>query len=170
MAKEIPVLKRLWAKIHVNESGCWVFSALSSAGYGSIYYKRRTRATHALMWEISRGAVEANTELDHLCRNRACCNPDHLEPVTHQENMLRSPITIVGLNSIKTHCLNGHPLAGRNLDSWALKRGSRACRECSLERARNWHHRNRDARLKKMREYKERTRGDVRRYAARMPS
>lgn len=70
------------------------------------------------------GPIPEGLELDHLCRNPACCNPWHLEPVTHQENSRRKE---GGFNSKKTHCPAGHPYEGTNL---RVRRGGRECLIC----------------------------------------
>ena len=69
--------------------------------------------------------------LDHLCRNRWCVNPDHLEMVTLRENILRGG-GIAAVNARKTHCLNGHPLSGDNL--YICPRGRRLCKACQRVR------------------------------------
>lgn len=84
--------QRFVAKIEVDaETGCWTWTAARSAdGYGQ--FKAEGRTVRAHRWSFTRymGEIPAATpELDHLCCNRACCNPDHLEPVTREENMRR---------------------------------------------------------------------------------
>jgi len=66
-------------------------------------------------------------QLDHLCRNRTCCNPAHLELVTGRENLLRGD-TLAAANAAKTHCIQGHPLADDNL--YVANNGARTCRTC----------------------------------------
>lgn len=75
-----------------DENGCWIWQlSLSPQGYGRVQWKGRFFQVHRKLWlELGREIPEG-LELDHLCRVRACANPDHLEPVTHLENMLRSP-------------------------------------------------------------------------------
>ena len=72
------------------------------------------------------GEIPDGLELDHLCRNPPCCNPEHLEPVTHAENMARYART-------NTHCGNGHEWTEENT---YMFRGKRQCRGCNRER---WH-------------------------------
>jgi hypothetical protein len=75
---------------------CYIWTgATNQAGYGTVREREtnRTRDAHRLIWERERGPLPAGLELDHLCRVRACVRLDHLEPVTHRENMRRSPIT-----------------------------------------------------------------------------
>jgi hypothetical protein len=72
------------------------------------------------------GPIPEGKQLDHLCRNRACINPEHLEPVTAKENILRGE-SFSAKNARKTHCIHGHELSGDNLR--ILKHG-RVCLEC----------------------------------------
>lgn len=101
---------RLLPKIQKNETGCWEFQgALNSRGYGCIGFgaKGVSILTHRLAYEHERGPIPEGLEIDHLCRNRKCCNPDHLEVVTRHENNVRgeSPSSI---NDKATHCRHGH--------------------------------------------------------------
>ena len=69
---------------------CWVWIwSLDKHGYGQVSAGTRVRRAHAIYWERKNGPVPEGKELDHLCLNHACVNPDHLEPVTHKENVRR---------------------------------------------------------------------------------
>jgi hypothetical protein len=84
----------------------------------------------AIYWQI-RGPVPEGLELDHLCRNRACVNPWHLEAVTHRVNVLRGAAP-VAFHAKKTHCPSGHPYSGENLYFWRGRQ--RMCRACEKAR------------------------------------
>ena len=129
---------RITQRLHVQVDGCITWSgAHQSAGYGHAWWQGTTKLVHRLMYELLVGEVPAGTELDHLCRNRACCNPLHLEAVTHRENCLRGASPIADLAK-RTHCLRGHS------DWLVTKRGARSCRPCHDERCRNYQRRKRE--------------------------
>jgi hypothetical protein len=113
----------------INTSGdCWLWTGyVESNGYGRVPFDGRSRWAHRVVYQLLVGEIPQGLELDHLCRNPRCVNPSHLEPVTHAENMRRSPIGAPQFHRTKTHCPQGHPYAGDNL---VLFRGMRYCREC----------------------------------------
>ena len=77
--------------VDVDSNGCWIWNrARSTAGYGRVWQGGRIVQAHRLYYERKNGKIGEGLELDHLCRVHACVNPDHLEPVTHAENMRRS--------------------------------------------------------------------------------
>jgi len=144
-----PLSERLMEKVRVEPSGCWVWTACLSNGYGIFYggVGRSSRA-YRLSYEEHVGPIPDGLCLDHLCRNRACVNPAHLEPVTSRENTLRGE-SHIARQAAQTHCLHGHPLSGDNL--YAKKRGSstiRICRECDNKAGREWKRKNRKSRAK----------------------
>ena len=152
--KARPIEDRIREKVCVDpETGCHVWTGgLNSSGYGVIWGRGTNLTCHRVAYELARGPIPDGLYLDHLCRNRACCNPAHLEAVTPRENVLRSPIAPPALNAAKDRCPRGHELSADNLDSYSLRQGRRACRECMRARCRAYHWRNRDERLAAMRE------------------
>ncbi len=101
-------------------------------GYSRVTVLGRRHQAHRLCWELANGDVPAGLDLDHLCRNRACCEVSHLEPVTRQVNLLRGE-TITARHAAKTHCPKGHEYTAENTQ---MKRGTRQCRECDRIRHR----------------------------------
>lgn len=119
-------------------NGCWLWTrSLNSQGYGKICVgNSETKLVHRVAYEIFKGPIGNGMELDHLCRNPRCCNPDHLEPVSHRENMLRGK-TVGAANAIKTHCKNGHELNEANAYRFGVKRLCRICRAAAEQRRRD---------------------------------
>lgn len=89
-----PMREKLEQTVRINEStGCWEWTGQLEDGYGRVPVSRGKYASaHRSAYEIWKGSIPAELELDHLCRNRRCINPDHLEPVTHQENVRRGAL------------------------------------------------------------------------------
>ncbi len=110
---------RFWTKVAVNdETGCWEWTAALAKGYGRFGVGARASHTvvqaHRHAYEALRGPVDRKMECDHLCRNRRCVNPAHIEVVSHRVNSLRGD-GAPALNAEKTHCKRGHEFAGDNL-------------------------------------------------------
>ena len=119
----------LWRRIAVVD-GCWIWATgLSAAGYGRIRWDGELVYAHRLMYESLIGPIPEGLEIDHLCRNRACVDPAHLEPVTHRVNLLRGDVG--AFNAAKTHCPQGHPYDEANTGRSGTHR---YCRRCSNDR------------------------------------
>lgn len=139
----VPLIDRIRAKIVVDPStGCWNWQgATNEKGYGTIREgvrdggsskNLRTLMTHRVMYQHEVGPIPSRLVIDHLCRNRACANPAHLEPVTVEENIRRGDAGKPQRE--RTHCPHGHPYDERNTYHY---NGSRHCRACSVSRSRS---------------------------------
>lgn len=80
---------------------CWIWSRGKTNGYGEIKVKGKTLYAHRAMFEKYFGPVPAGTEIDHLCRNRSCVNPFHLDPVSHKDNLRRGPRVKLTYDQVK---------------------------------------------------------------------
>lgn len=106
-------------------SGCWVWTGpVNNNGYGKV----GNTYVHRLSYAVAKGPIPAETEIDHLCRNRRCFNPEHLDAVTHTENVRRSPRT-----GSATHCAHGHQYV---VVGFWMTGGRRRCKECRRLRER----------------------------------
>lgn len=123
-----PPLKRLLDKTRFNtETGCWEWTAArTNGGYGAFRLEGVASVAHRVLYSLLVCELPADLHLDHLCRNTICVNPDHLEPVTQQENNRRA-------GAARTHCVQGHEYTAAN--TYRRRNGSRDCRACNRDRA-----------------------------------
>lgn len=124
--------ERFWAKTRIADCGyetpCVVWTAYKLPnGYGRVAWKGAPRLAHRVAYEAQVAAIPDGLMIDHLCRNRACVNVSHLEPVTNQVNILRGE-TIMAAHAAKTHCKNGHSFDEAN--TRLTKAGHRICIAC----------------------------------------
>jgi hypothetical protein len=136
------VADRITARTCVDPvTDCWEWQGAKGAnGYGRIrvteeFGVHRVEMTHRAAYAAFVGPIPEGLHLDHLCRNRICCNPAHLEPVTSAENVLRGDAPSAR-NARATRCVAGHEFTPEN--TYALPGGGRYCRECGRRRSREY--------------------------------
>lgn len=151
MEAELPEV--IASKIRVESSGCWLWTAATDRhGYGKIRWQRKTQFSHRVVYALLRSESIDGFDLDHLCRNVGCCNPTHLEPVSHTENLRRGEgrQATLARYAEPRDCPRGHPLYGPNLYEYrAVKNGyeyiNRMCRTCRAANDRKRKARRREA-------------------------
>lgn len=128
------LLDRLSDKFVVGD-GCWEWTAARNQfGYGVIHrLDEGSRLAHRILYEMLVGPIPEGLELDHLCRNRGCVRPSHLEAVTRQVNILRgdNPRIVKARNASKTHCPHGHPYDEQ--ERYRRPNGERRCGACARD-------------------------------------
>lgn len=127
-------IERFFAKIDfVSQAPCWIWiGCINRNGYGAFRRIGYSQPAHRSSWELLVGVIPIGLTIDHLCKVRACVNPDHLEPVTLAENIQRFTRTII-------NCPQGHPYIPGNTK--ITSHGARACRECARNDATDYRRR-----------------------------
>lgn len=130
---------RFWSRVDKRPGGCWIWNgARTSDGYGRVRSNRRHLRTHRVAYLHLVGHVPEGLVIDHLCRERLCCNPEHLEAVTPEENYRRGSGAGV-VNAAKTHCPKGHEYSPGNTGQYKRASGStyRRCLTCARNHMRS---------------------------------
>lgn len=126
---------RFWEKVQAasGPKDCWEWAgSRSGTGYGRFFLAGRMTTAQRASWLINKSIeMPPGHTVDHLCRNRACVRPDHLEAVPHRENLLRGN-TVTARSAAATHCPAGHPYDEANTTH---RRGARQCRTCDRARS-----------------------------------
>jgi len=124
-------LERFMAKVIKHPSGCWEWTgSLTTNGYGWFWDGNKKVRAHRFSYEQAKGIIPIGLELDHLCRNKKCVNPNHLEAITRGENIKRGILPFVmKLKALaRTHCPHGHPYNKKN--TYIRPEGWKECRAC----------------------------------------
>ena len=145
MTKITPLEFRLIESIELTDTGCWMWiKQLDRSGYGRITvpkeYKEpgvrhRVDRAHRVAYKVLRGSVPEGMELHHVCENKGCINPDHLEPVTRKEHRRKR---------LPEECKHGHPFDDAN--TYVGKDGRRHCRTCGRAAVRAYTRRKKQGR------------------------
>jgi hypothetical protein len=130
--------QRIWANIYPEpNTGCWLWGASEArGGYGQVHWQKRTRRIHTVVYEILIGSP-GDLDLDHRCRTRLCCNPDHLEPLTRQQNLARGQGLIWMKRRERDACKHGHPFTPENTHHDGKGRVCRTCRRIKNQKYRS---------------------------------
>jgi hypothetical protein len=131
--------ERFWAKV-AKSDGCWLWTAgKDGKGYGAAYVNLRQVRAHRLAYELVVGPIPGGMTIDHLCRNRACVNPAHMEVVTRGENTARSNRLKAAEIRAQSHCKHGHEYTPEN--TYIRPDGARICRHCTADSQLRYHQR-----------------------------
>lgn len=144
MKDRIDIEVRFGEKVNIVPGGCWEWQAALNGkdGYGMFWNGERTQVAHRFLYERLNGAIPVGFELDHLCRNKKCVNPAHLEIVTRSQNTARGvgPSLAREKQLAKTHCPRGHEYTAEN--TYIYPDGRRYCRICNQIACKKWRLKN----------------------------
>jgi hypothetical protein len=129
-AQDITADQRFFSYIQpaAEWDACWIWTSWTDvSGYGRFGIGKKNVSAHRWSYQFFRAEIPDGLAIDHLCRNRLCVNPWHLEPVTWRENALRG-VGIPAQNACKTRCISGHEFSESN--TYVDPDGGRECRTC----------------------------------------
>jgi len=122
-------IQRFWDKVDIDDNDCWNWTgSKNDLGYGRFGINGKVIRTHRYSYELFNKPIPKGLVIDHLCRNTSCCNPQHLEPVTQQENCSRG-MTGQYEHKRRTHCKRGHKLTPENISYHSSNKHGR-CKTC----------------------------------------
>ena len=137
-------LQRFWSKV-IKTGSCWEWTSSKSNGYGQFWLNGKLHMVHRITYTLYKDVIPNNLTIDHLCRNRSCVNPDHLEPVTRSVNLRRGigPEKNKARLAASISCKNGHPWNKDNTSFYVDRDGYkiRVCKTCSRIKQRKYKNR-----------------------------
>ncbi len=130
-----------WQKVSIRfgEAGCWRWgNAKTVTGYGQFWLGNKLWLTHRLVYTAMRGEIPPGLTIDHVCQQKDCVNPEHMELVTRGENSVRGGGLAVAneRQRQKTHCKHGHEFTPENTKRWGTRRQCRTCHRALKQRLR----------------------------------
>jgi len=130
--------KRFWSFVK-NTGNCWEwYGGKTSNGYGGFYLNGKSVRPHRFAYQLFNGKIPDGLTIDHLCNNKICVNPKHLEAVKIGVNVLRGTRNPAAINARRQFCKRGHPFSEENTFRYSANTtnpGSRLCKICQRERS-----------------------------------
>lgn len=138
---DIRTKQRFWSKVALRQFGCWDWQACTRGGYGRFSLHGANTLAHRFAYQEVHGTIPEGQELDHLCQNKACVNPVHLQAVPHRVNILRGG-NFAAIKAAQTHCKRGHEFTTSNT-IFRREYRNRECRQCKADYMRDRRNRKR---------------------------